>query len=102
MCEGALGCDVVVGRVRVESGYTVLVGDRHQREKRLSCLAVAASGENQPVADLNHPAVGRANEADAAHCNTIGLAGDLVVAERPLVAMLIGGSEEPADGSEVA
>lgn len=46
------------GSFRAESGYTVLVGDRHQREKCLSCVAVAASGGNQPVADLNSSALG--------------------------------------------
>ena len=78
------------------------MGDRHQREKCLSCVAVAASGGNQPVTNLNPLAVGRANEADAAYCSAVRLAGDLVVAERPLVPMLIRGAQEPADGSEVA
>jgi hypothetical protein len=61
-----------VGRVRVESGYTVLMGDRHQREKCLSCVAVAASGGNQPVSNLNPLAVGRVTEADAAYRSAVG------------------------------
>src|ERR1035437_7125942 len=102
MCEGALRCDVVVGRVRAKFGYAVLVGDGHQREKCLSCIAPAASGGNQPVADLNHPAFWRANEADAAHYNAMGGGSIVVVADRRSLAMLMGAAKNPADGCEVA
>lgn len=40
-------------------------------------------------------------EADATNCQTIGLTPDLVVAERTLLAVLFGRSQEAVDGSRV-
>jgi len=63
---------------------------------------VSSRGRRQSVADLNDVAIGGSFEANATDSQTVGVKPDLVVAERTLLAVLLGSAQKGADGSQVS
>src|SRR6476620_9433484 len=75
---------------------------RRQRRQSLGCESMSAGRGRQSVANLNDSVVGRPLEADPADCVPIRALRDLVVAERALLAVTLGGGDESAQGHDVA
>ena len=63
---------------------------------------MSSRGRRQSVAELNDFAIRGSFEANATDSQTVRVKPDLVVAERTLLAVLLGSAQKAADGSQVS